>query len=48
MTTCDVELRNASKHFCDFVAVDRVDLQVEKGEFLTLLGPAAANRRPCG
>ena len=44
MTTHDVEFRNVSKHFGDFVAVDRVDLQVEKGAFLTLLGPSGCGK----
>ena len=35
-----VELTGISKYFADVPAVDRVDLAVATGEFLTLLGPS--------
>ncbi|MCZ6772445.1 MAG: ABC transporter ATP-binding protein [Proteobacteria bacterium] len=40
----DVEFRNVSKHFGDFIAIDSIDLQVRKGEFLTLLGPSGCGK----
>ncbi len=35
-----LELRNVSRRFGDFVAVDNVSLNIETGEFFTLLGPS--------
>ena len=36
-----LELMNIVKKFGDFTAVDDVNLRVEEGEFVTLLGPSA-------
>lgn len=40
----DVELKNVTKTFGRVVAVDDVFLQVEQGEFLTLLGPSGCGK----
>ena len=47
LESAEVELRGLTKRFDDVVAVDSVDLHVDAGEFLSLLGPlrAAARRR---
>ena len=40
-----VRLDGVSKHFGTFVAVDDVDLDVQRGEFFSLLGPSHAESR---
>ena len=40
----DVELRNVTKRFDDVVAVDALDLHVDKHEFLSLLGPSGCGK----
>ena len=44
MPTYDIEFRKVTKRFGDFVAINNVDLQVERGEFLTLLGPSGCGK----
>ena len=39
-----LELANVSRHFGDFVAVDDIDLQIRRGEFVTLLGPSGSGK----
>src|SRR5438309_6040502 len=39
-----LELKDISKRFGRFTAVDRVNLSVEQGEFLTLLGPSGCGK----
>jgi putative spermidine/putrescine transport system ATP-binding protein len=39
-----IELRNVSKNYGDVVAVDRLDLVIQPGEFVTLLGPSGSGK----
>ena len=39
-----IELKNLTKRFDDFTAVDHLDLRVETGEFFGLLGPNGAGK----
>ncbi len=40
----DVELQNVTKRFGDFVAVNDLSLQIEDGEFFSLLGPSGCGK----
>ena len=42
-----VRLDGVSKHFGAFAAVDRVDLDVARGEFFSLLGPSGSGKTTC-
>ncbi len=40
----DVQLRAVTKRFGSFTAVNEIDLEVERGQFLTLLGPSGCGK----
>jgi putative spermidine/putrescine transport system ATP-binding protein len=45
--TASVRLAAVSKHFGAFAAVDRVTLDVARGEFFSLLGPSGSGKTTC-
>lgn len=44
MNEIDVRLRGVTKRFGDFVAVDAIDLDIQRGRFVTLLGPSGCGK----
>lgn len=42
--TPSIDVRDVTKRFGDFVAVDRVALQIRRGEFFSLLGPSGCGK----
>jgi putative spermidine/putrescine transport system ATP-binding protein len=45
--TPDISLSNVRKAYGDVVAVDRVDLDIKRGEFFTMLGPSGSGKTTC-
>ena len=43
----DVHLAGVRKTYGDVVAVDRVDLEIRRGEFFTMLGPSGSGKTTC-
>ncbi|MEY3479782.1 MAG: hypothetical protein RIQ71_557 [Verrucomicrobiota bacterium] len=42
-----VEIRDVTKNFGSFVALDRVNLEIKEGEFMTFLGPSGCGKTTC-
>ena len=40
----DISVRGLTKRYGDVVAVDGIDLDVEAGEFFTMLGPSGSGK----
>ena len=42
-----VELRNVSKRFGEFTALQEVSLDITEGEFMTFVGPSGCGKTTC-
>ena len=42
-----VELRNVSKRFGEFTALQEVSLEIAEGEFMTFVGPSGCGKTTC-
>jgi putative spermidine/putrescine transport system ATP-binding protein len=42
-----VHLKGVSRHFGSVVALERIDLDIQSGEFFTLLGPSGSGKTTC-
>lgn len=39
-----LSLKKLTRHFDDFIAVESLDLDIERGEFISLLGPSGCGK----
>lgn len=44
MTDCRIRFENISKSYGDFKVIDGLDLDISKGEFVSLLGPSGSGK----
>src|SRR6187431_3008787 len=47
MTTPAIRFDDVSRYFGDVKAVDHVNLEIEDGEFFTMLGPSGSGKTTC-
>lgn len=47
MTTTAIKFDNVSRHFGKVIAVDHADLEIQDGEFFSMLGPSGSGKTTC-
>ena len=47
MSESVILLKNVSRHFGEVKAVDNIDLEIEDGEFFSMLGPSGSGKTTC-